>query len=98
MKKVQGNSRKENLKRESRLPLPEGMKKFEFKFNINVKRMLLWLLILFLFVPFIVSLFQIRNVEEEIALSQALTDIKAGKVEKILIKGLSPSGYLLQQN
>lgn len=85
--KNSSGSHKPAGKRGPQLPLPSGMKKFEFKFNINLKRMLLWLLILFLFVPFIISLFQIQNVEEEIALSQALTDIKEDRVAKVEILG-----------
>jgi len=62
-------------------------KKMELKMNINLKRLLLWVLVLFLFVPFLVSLFQLENVEEEIALSQAIGDIKEERVEKIEVLG-----------
>ena len=61
--------------------------KYEVKMNINLRRMLLWLLILFLFVPFLISLFQLQGVEEEVPLSQVLSDIKEGKIEKVEILG-----------
>ncbi len=75
-------------------PLPlrkatEGFKKFELRLNFNPKRLLVWVMVLFLFVPFFISLFQLQGVEEEIALSQALSDIKAGKVENVEVSGES---------
>lgn len=62
-------------------------RRFELRFNLNPKRILVWTLILFLFVPFLVSLFQLQGVEEERPLSEILTDIKAGKIEKITVLG-----------
>src|SRR3989338_7215802 len=63
------------------------VKKFEFKLNLNPKRILVWSLILFLFVPFLVSVWQLQGVEEEVPVSQVLTDIKADKVAKVVVLG-----------
>ena len=63
------------------------VKKFEFKLNLNPKRILVWSLILFLFVPFVVSVWQLQGVEEEVPVSQVLTDIKADKVAKVVVLG-----------
>src|SRR3989344_2359726 len=63
------------------------VKKFEFKLNLNPKRILVWSLILFLFVPFVVSVWQLQGVEEEVPVSQVLTDIKADKVAKGVVLG-----------
>lgn len=62
-------------------------RRFELRFNLNPKRILVWTLILFLFVPFLVSLFQLQGVQEERPLSEILTDIKAGKVGKVTVLG-----------
>ena len=53
----------------------KAVRKFEFKLQLNPKRILVWSLILFLFVPFAVSVWQLQGVEEELPLSQVLTDI-----------------------
>ncbi len=65
----------------------QATRKFEFRLNLNPRRILVWGLILFLFVPFVVSLVQLRGVEEEVALSEVLVDIKEGKVEKVVVLG-----------
>lgn len=62
-------------------------RKFEFKLHLNPKRILVWSLILFLFVPFAVSVWQLQGVEEEAPLSQVLTDIKADKIAKVVVLG-----------
>ncbi len=65
--------------------LPKGMK--ELRVNITLRKLLVWGAILFLFVPFMISLFQLKDVQEEVALSQALVDIKEDKVAKIEVLG-----------
>lgn len=57
------------------------------RFNFNFRRMLLWLLILLLFLPFLISIFSDFNQQDEIKLSQLLTDIREEKVENIEIVG-----------
>ncbi|KKT95593.1 MAG: ATP-dependent zinc metalloprotease FtsH [Candidatus Collierbacteria bacterium GW2011_GWA1_45_15] len=49
-------------------------KKFEFRFNLNLRRVLMWILILFLFLPSLIK-------------STAIAEIKAGKVESVQIRG-----------
>ena len=65
----------------------KAVRKFEFKLQLNPKRILVWSLILFLFVPFAVSVWQLQGVEEELPLSQVLTDIKADKITKVVVLG-----------
>ena len=65
----------------------KAVRKFEFKLQLNPKRILVWSLILFLFVPFAVSVWQLQGVEEELPLSQVLTDIKADKIAKVVVLG-----------
>lgn len=63
-------------------------KKVEFKLNINLKRLLVWFLILFLFVPYIVNfLLDSSGALVKMPLSSAISDIKSGKVESVDIKG-----------
>lgn len=66
---------------------PKKVKKFEVRMNFSPKRMLLWLIIFLLFAPFLVSLLLASSLEEEIPLSEALSDINAGRVEKVDVEG-----------
>lgn len=63
-------------------------KKVEFKLNLNLKRLLIWFLILFLFVPYIVNFILGQSgAMVEMPLSSAIADVSAGKVESVDIKG-----------
>ena len=57
------------------------------RFNFSPKRMLLWLLIALMFVPFLMSLVDPSLLFDRVTISEALTDIKAGKVEKVQLQG-----------
>src|SRR3989344_4642576 len=59
----------------------------QFRFEITPKKLLVWLAVLFLFVPFLVSLSQLKGVEEEVALSQMFADIKEQKVAQVEVLG-----------
>jgi len=64
------------------------IKKFEFKFNLNLRRVLMWILILFLFLPSLIKFWLgSAGVVKEIPLSTAIAEIKAGKVESVQIRG-----------
>jgi len=71
--------------REAPKETPE-IKKFEFKFKVNLKNLLLWALILWVGFSFLVSLRMQAPGREKIPLSQVLNDIKQGKVEKVEIE------------
>jgi len=63
-------------------------KKVEFKLNLNIRRLLMWFLILFLFVPYIVNfILGTTGSVVEMPLSSAIAEIKQGKVESVEIKG-----------
>jgi len=62
------------------------IKKFEFKFKINLKNLLLWVLIFWVGFSFLVSLRMQVPGKEKIPLSQVLNDIKEGKIEKIEVE------------
>lgn len=63
-------------------------KKMEVKINFNLRRILMWGLILFLFLPGIVKYFLgSSGLIKQVPLSQAITEIKEGKVESLQIRG-----------
>lgn len=63
-------------------------KKVEFKLNLNPRRMLIWVLIIFLFLPSLIKfLLGSSGVVKELALSSAIAEIKQGKVESVQIRG-----------
>lgn len=63
-------------------------KKIELKLNLNLRRLLIWFFVLFLFVPYIVNfLLGSSGMVTELPLSSAIAEIKQGKVESVEIKG-----------
>jgi len=54
--------------------------------GFNPKRMVLWALVVLIMLPFFLSLFAGPTATETIPVSQLLTDIKAGKVEKVEVQ------------
>jgi len=63
------------------------MKKFEFRLKLNPKKILVWFLLFFLGIYLLGAFASLSGPIEEIPLSQALDDIKKGKVEKITVEG-----------
>lgn len=66
---------------------PPPMRKVEMKFNFNLKRMMVWFLILLLFLPGIVRVWQDLTGMKERTLTQLVDDVRNEKVEKIEITG-----------
>ncbi|HEX9007657.1 MAG TPA: ATP-dependent zinc metalloprotease FtsH [Patescibacteria group bacterium] len=63
-------------------------KRMEFRINLNLRRVLIWLLIIFLFVPSLITfLASATGTVKELPLSTAISEIKAGKVESVKITG-----------
>ena len=63
------------------------IRRFELKFNLNFKKILIWILLLFFGLSFLSSLAGPTLVGEEIDLSTALQDVKDGKVKEINVEG-----------
>jgi cell division protease FtsH len=64
------------------------VKKFEFKVRFSPRRLLVWFLVIFLFVPSLLGLLgESTGVIENIALSEAINEIKNEKVDKVEIRG-----------
>ncbi len=58
-------------------------KKFEFKFRINLWKILIAIFLFIFLMPFFLSLLGLQGLNNEIETSQALRDIKEGKVNQI---------------
>jgi len=64
------------------------VKRFEFKVRFNPRRLLVWFLVIFLFLPSALSLLgESTGVVDEVALSEAIEEIRNEKVEKVEIRG-----------
>lgn len=64
------------------------VKKYELKFNFNLRRVVIWVLILFLFLPEVIFLLtKNAGIVEEIPLTSAISEIRVGSVEKVEIRG-----------
>lgn len=62
------------------------LKKFEFKFNLNMRTLFLVLFSGFLLLSFVLSMAQSRGISQEVPLSQILTDIKSGSIAKVEVE------------
>lgn len=63
-------------------------RKMEMKFTFNLKKLLMWFLIIFLFVPGILAMIgEKTGVVEQIPVSQAVDDVKQGRVDKVEVRG-----------
>lgn len=65
---------------------PVIKKRLEFKIKINIWRILLFFLFLIFFLPFLVTVFDLQRTEKNVDISQALLDIKDGKVKDVLVQ------------
>jgi cell division protease FtsH len=79
-------SAKPKTQKQPQMKKPQ-MKKIEFKFKFNLKRLLIWFLILMLFLPGIMSLWEGMTGVENVSLSQLMADIKEERVEEIEVVG-----------
>lgn len=61
-------------------------KQFQFRLKINLWTVALGLLVVFFVVPLIVTAIQMAGTNSNVEISQLLTDIKADKVEKVMIE------------
>jgi cell division protease FtsH len=66
--------------------MEKNNKNFQFKLKINLKTVLIVFLILLFVFPLFLSFFEIGKTNQQLEISQALTDIKDNKVDKIVIE------------
>ena len=62
------------------------IKKFELRLKFDPRKILIWVLVVFSGIWFLGSLLPASSINEEIPLSQALKDIKDGRVEEIMVE------------
>ncbi len=74
------------MKNGKEMKIPEMKKKIEFRIKINIWRVLLFFVFLTLFLPFILSLIELGKTSTNVDISQALNDIKEGKIDEILVQ------------
>ncbi len=65
----------------------QPMKKIEFRVNFSFKKLLLWGLVLLMFVPFLASLLNPSSLLPNVNISEAMGDIKSGKVKSVELQG-----------
>jgi cell division protease FtsH len=75
-----------SLKKENLNQLGKKKKRFEFRFKITIWKILIAAFLIVFFLPFILSLRELSGVTEKVDTSQLLTDIKAGKVEEVMVQ------------
>jgi cell division protease FtsH len=75
-----------NIKNIKPVRAPKRRKRVEFKLRINLWKILIGLLILMFFLPFLISIFQLQSTESKVDTSQALLDIKENKVQEVLVQ------------
>lgn len=78
-KKVNGNHKNGNHKK--------AVKKFEMKFKVDIKNLILYVLVGFLLLSFFLSFSVPVTPLKEVPLSQILTEVKDGKVKEITVEG-----------
>jgi len=69
-----------NLKKSS------GKKKVEFRLKINLWKVILTILFIMFFLPFVITAFELKGGDLKVTTSQALNDIKEGKVKEVLVQ------------
>ncbi len=63
------------------------IRKFEFRFHFSPRNLLIWLLVGFMALSLISSLFRTKLTGQEVDLTRALVDVKENKVKQILVEG-----------
>jgi cell division protease FtsH len=86
MAKTKQKSASEVDKLKSAIEKQTGGKVKMVKLGFNPKRMVIWLIVLFLVLPFFLSLFAGPLPVGKVSISQLLNDIKDGKVDKVEVE------------
>ena len=61
-------------------------KKVEIKLRINLWKVLITIFLIIFFLPFLISLFELGSASQKLDISQALGDVKAGKVKEVVVQ------------
>ncbi len=66
--------------------MEKNTKNFQFKLKLNLKTILIVFLILIFVLPLILSFLEVGKTNQQLEISQALSDIKSGKVDKTAVE------------
>src|SRR5258706_2236684 len=69
-----------------RIKNPQGKKQVQFKLKVNLWTVAIALLVIFFVIPVIVTGVQVAGTSSKVDISQVLSDIKGGKVDKVIIE------------
>ncbi len=61
-------------------------RRFEFRIRITLWKIVIAILLIIFFLPFVFSIVQLQGIDEKVDTSKVLTDIKEGKVEEVLVQ------------
>ena len=61
-------------------------KRVEIKLRINLWKVIIAIILFIFFAPFLLSIFEVQNLSQKLEISQALTDIKEGKVSEVTVQ------------
>lgn len=90
MKKTKGIKKPENQEKKNKKggksTTGKKKKRVEIRMKLNLWKVLIAFFLFVFFAPFILSFFEIQNLGNEVETSRALTDIKEGKVEEVLVQ------------
>ena len=88
LKKLTKSDTKKKDNKEDKKNGKKGKKpsRFEFKFKINLWKIMIGFFLLIFFVPFILSALELQNTGNKVETSQVLQDIKQGKIKEILVQ------------
>lgn len=70
----------------SQSPKPSKSNRLQFEFRLNPQRAIIWFFVILLFLPFLYNIFMGAQ-KNKVPLSELLRDVKAEKIEKIMIEG-----------
>ncbi len=66
---------------------PKKFKRFEFRLRIDLWKVLILFFLIIFFAPFFLSLIEFQKIDTKLETSQAILDIKEGKVKEVLVQG-----------
>jgi len=66
--------------------MPKEKKRFEFRLKINLWKILIAFFLVLFFLPFVLSVAQLKSTEGNVETSQALIDIKENKVKEVIVQ------------
>src|SRR6185436_19332471 len=76
------NTKIENTKTEK----PKEKRLFEFKFKLNLWKILIGTFLLIFFLPFVLSLLEFQGTNSKVGIAELLNDIKADKIKEVLVQ------------